>query len=119
MNSSSTSTRALRGAVMLGLGVVCVGVVAFGAFAVPLADAADNTLVSSSPAGGTTVDTSPQSLLLTFANALGAANNVQVVCNGSPFAIGTPQVGLDGVTLTVPVPNPLPKGDCVVSWLVS
>jgi putative copper export protein/methionine-rich copper-binding protein CopC len=98
---------------------VFAGVVALGALAVPHADAADNSLVSSTPAGGTTVDTSPPSLLLTFANALGAANNVQVVCNGSPFAIGTPQVGLDGVTLTVPVPNPLPKGDCVVSWLVS
>ncbi|HEX2785108.1 MAG TPA: CopD family protein [Ilumatobacteraceae bacterium] len=114
MKSSSMSTRALRRAL-----VVCIGVVALGAFAVPHADAADNTLVSSSPAGGTTVDTSPPSLLLTFANALGAANNVQVVCNGSPFAVGTPQVGVDGVSLTVPVPNPLPKGDCVVSWLVS
>ena len=119
MNSSSTSTRALRRILLLGLGVVCAGVVAHGALAVPHAHAADNSLVSSTPAGGTTVDTSPPSLLLTFANALGAANNVQVVCNGSPFAIGTPQVGLDGVTLTVPVPNPLPKGDCVVSWLVS
>ncbi len=119
MNSSSTSDRAPRRALMFGLGVVCAGVVVLGAIAVRPVDAADNSLVSSSPAGGTTVDTSPPSLLLTFANALGAANNVQVVCNGSPFAVGTPQVGLDGVSLTVPVPNPLPKGDCVVSWLVS
>ena len=40
-------------------------------------------------------------------------------CNGSPVAVGTPQVGIDGVSLTVSVPNPLPKGECVVSWLVS
>jgi copper transport protein len=119
MNRTSTPTRALRRAVTLCLGTVCVGVVALGAFSVPHAEAADNSLVSSTPAGGTAVDTSPPSLLLTFANALGATNSVQVVCNGSPFAVGTPQVGLDGVSLTVPVPNPLPKGDCVVSWLVS
>jgi len=81
--------------------------------------ASDNTLVSSSPAAGTTVDTSPPSLLLTFANPLGATNDVQVVCGGSPIAVGTPQVGPDGVSLSVTVPNPFPKGECVVSWLVT
>ncbi|MEY2400807.1 MAG: copper transport protein [Ilumatobacteraceae bacterium] len=92
---------------------------AVGSFAVPQAAAADNTLVSSTPAAGSTVETSPPSLLLTFANALGATNTVEVVCNGSPVAVGTPQVGLDGVSLSVSVPNPLPKGECAVSWLVT
>ena len=114
MNRTSSPPRAIRRAL-----VVCFGVAALGAFAVPTAEAADNTLVSSTPVSGSTVGTSPPSLLLTFANALGDTNRVEVVCNGSPFAVGTPQVGLDGVSLTVPVPNPLPKGDCVVSWLVS
>src|SRR6185295_13198429 len=62
---------------------------------------------------------SPPSLLLTFANPLGATNTVQVACNGSPIAVGSPAVGLDGVSLSVTVPNPLPKGECVVSWQVS
>src|SRR6185295_9761897 len=90
------------------------------ASAVPgLVHAADNTLVSSSPAAGTTVDVSPTSLSLTFASPLGATNDVQVVCGGSPIAVGTPQVGPDGVSLSVTVPNPFPKGECVVSWLVT
>ena len=76
-------------------------------------------MVSSTPAAGSTVETSPPSLLLTFANPLGATNTVQVACNGSPIAVGSPAVGLDGVSLSVTVPNPLPKGECVVSWQVS
>jgi copper transport protein len=96
-----------------------VGVAVVGCFGVAHVDAADNTLVSSSPAAGSTVDTSPKSLLLTFATPLGNTNSVQVVCNGSPLAVGTPSVGPDGVSLSVAVPNALPKGDCVVSWLVS
>ncbi len=114
MNSTSSPPSVIRRVL-----VVCFGIAAVGAFAVTIADAADNTLVSSTPVAGSTVDTSPPSLLLTFANPLGDTNSVEVVCNGSPFAVGTPQVGVDGLSLTVPVPNPLPKGDCVVSWLVS
>jgi len=98
---------------------VFAGVVAVGGFAVPRAAAADNTMVSSTPAASSTVDTSPPSLLLTFANPIGATNTVQVACNGSPIAVGSPAVGLDGVSLSVTVPNPLPKGECVVSWQVS
>ncbi len=98
---------------------VFVAIAGVGAFALPHAEAADNSLVSSTPAANSTVDASPPSLLLTFANPLGATNTVEVVCNGSPFAVGTPQVGVDTVSLTVSVPNPLPKGECVVSWLVS
>jgi methionine-rich copper-binding protein CopC len=96
-----------------------VGVAVGGAVLATQVEAADNTLVSSSPAAGTTVDTSPQTLLLTFANPLGATNTVEVVCNGSPIAVGTPQVGADGVSLSVSIPNPLPKGECAVSWLVT
>ena len=114
MNRTSPPASALRRAL-----VVFAGIAAVGGFAVPHVAAADNTMVSSSPAAGTTVDTSPPSLLLTFANPLGATNTVQVACNGSPIAVGSPAVGLDGVSLSVTVPNPLPKGECVVSWQVS
>lgn len=119
MNSTSSPTRAIsRASAVIALATFA-GFAAVGAFAVTRVDAADNTLVSSTPAAGTTVETSPPSLLLTFANPLGATNTVEVVCGGSPIAVGTPQVGLDGVSLSVSVPNALPKGECVVSWLVS
>jgi copper transport protein len=114
MNRTSSPARALGRAV-----AVIIGIAAFGALAVPHADAADNTMVSSSPAPGSTVDSSPPSLLLTFANPLGATNVVEVVCNSAPVAVGSPTVGLDAVSLSVTVPNPLPKGECAVSWSVS
>ena len=110
----SPPTRAVRRAL-----TVFISIAAVGALAVPNAEAADNTLVSSSPAAGTSVATSPQSLLFTFASPLGTTNTVEVACNGTPIAVGSAAVGLDGKSLTVTVPNPLPKGDCVVSWLVS
>ena len=111
--------RAIARAIAVFGPATIVGVAAVGAFAVPHAVAADNTLVSSSPAAGSTVESSPPSLLLTFASALGGTNTVEVVCNSAPIAVGTPQVGVDGVSLSVSIPNPLPKGECAVSWLVT
>ena len=95
MNRTSPLSRATCRAFRPGLRrslpkafVVFAGVAAVGLFSVGRVDAADNTLVSSSPAAGSTVDTSPPSLLLTFANPLGGANDVQVVCGGTPVAVG-------------------------------
>lgn len=119
MNRTLSPTRAIRRALAVSALAVFVGIVAFGAFSVSTVEAADNTMVSSIPAAGSTVETSPPTLSMTFATPLGATNTVDVVCNGSPVAVGTTQVGLDGVSLTVSVPNPLPKGECAVAWQVS
>ncbi len=119
MNRFYSPARAIPRALAVFALAVFVGIAAVGAFAVSRVEAADNTMVSSSPAAGSTVESSPPSLLLTFANALGATNTVEVVCNGTSIAVGTPQVGLDGVSLSVSVPNPLPKGECAVAWQVS
>ncbi len=119
MNSISPPRRSVRRAPAAFALTVFAGIVAVAAFGVAHVDAADNSLVSSTPNAGSTVDTSPPSLLLTFASPLGATNTIDVVCNGSPIAVGTPQVGLDGVSLSVSVPNPLPKGECAVAWQVS
>ena len=118
MNRTSPPPRALRRVLRFACAAL-VGVAVGGAVLATQVEAADNTLVSSSPAAGTTVDTSPQTLLLTFANPLGATNTVEVVCNGAPVAVGTPQVGADGISLSVSIPNALPKGECAVSWLVT
>jgi putative copper export protein len=126
MNRNPSRPRAISRAVRHGFRLLptafgaLVGVgIAVAAGAPGLVHAVDNSLVSSSPAAGSTVDVSPATLLMTFASPLGATNDVQVVCGGSPIAVGTPQVGADGVTLSVTVPNPFPKGECVVSWLVT
>ena len=81
--------------------------------------AAANSLGSSTPADGSTVTTSPASIEMKFNEALGQQNKVAVVCDGDPFTVGTPQVGADLLTLTVPLTSSLPKGSCVVGWTVS
>jgi copper transport protein len=80
---------------------------------------ADNTLATTNPADGSTLEASPTSLLLTFVEPLGPNNTVLTSCNGSPFSVGSPSVSADGLSLTVAVPNPMPKGTCNVSATVS
>jgi copper transport protein len=81
--------------------------------------AADNPLVSSSPAADSTVDASPGSIALTFTAPIGAQNTVVGACNGQTVPLGAPTIGPDGLTLNVPVVQPLPSGACSVSWTVS
>lgn len=90
-----------------------------GSFGAGVAHAADNTLVGSTPADGASMPTSPVEIVLRFANPLGSTNQVTVACDGTPVAVGPARVGADTTTLTVGVPTPLPKGECVVSWAVS
>jgi putative copper export protein len=52
--------------------------------------------------------------LLTFAEPLGPTNTVVATCNGSVLPIGSPSFGADGLSLTVAVPNPMPRGQCNV-----
>jgi len=85
----------------------------------PTAHAADNTIVATVPADGSTVQSSPTSLLLTFASAVGRANTVEATCDGAVVTLGTPQLTPDGFSITVSVPTPMPKGTCAVAWRVS
>jgi copper transport protein len=113
MNSITVPSRVRR------VLAVAAGIIAIGAMAAPHAYAVDNTLVTSNPLDGSTIAQSPPTLSLTFANPLGSVNRVQVACNGAPVAVGEPQLGVDGLSLTVTVPNPLPSGTCTVVWVVS
>ena len=80
---------------------------------------AENVLVSSDPAEGATLESSPLTITLTFASPVGATNTVVAACNGNQVAIGNPQVSPDALTLTVAVVNPLPKGECNITYIVS
>ncbi|MCE9621912.1 MAG: CopD family protein [Actinomycetia bacterium] len=86
---------------------------------VPSADAADNTLVSSSPALGETVDSFTGPITLTFANPLGPNNDVTMVCNGSAVSLGDALLLQDGVTLSISLATAAPKGDCTIAWNVT
>ena len=88
------------------------------------AHAVDNTLVASTPAGESTVETSPTVLTLQFASQLGTNNTVTMSCgpqgeDASPVTLGSPVLLADQVTLSVSVPNAVNKGVCNVVWQVT
>jgi copper transport protein len=59
------------------------------------------------------------SMVFNFSEPLGGTNSVAVTCEGAPFSVGQTTVGPDGLTITVPVPNPMPKGTCSAAVSVS
>ena len=81
---------------------------------------AQTALDSSEPSDGSTLERSPDELVLNFTRPLGETNRVFVACNSNPARqIGRPQLSDDERTLTVEVIRPLPMGTCTASWRVS
>ena len=100
-----------------------IGGVAAALWASPVA-AVDNTLATSTPASGATVDSSPATITLQFANPLGTTNSVTMTCgpeggDAAPVSLGAPVLLADQVTLSVSVPTPVAKGVCNVLWQVT
>ncbi len=81
--------------------------------------AADNTVVSSSPDNGGSSGTSPDSIIIVFAEELGATNSISVTCDGEPVTLAAGAEVVDDTTLEVEVGTPLPRGTCVASWSVT
>ncbi len=79
---------------------------------------ADNTLVSSDPADGSTIAQSPESISFTFSEPLGEVNTITLTCTDL-FTVGPREVSDDGLTMTAEVIDPLPRGACVASYVVS
>ena len=81
---------------------------------------AQNSIVETSPANGSEVTTQPVAIVMTFENEVPDQRDVQVVCAGNPFSsIAAPELGDDGLTLTVALQQPLPAGECNVTWTLS
>jgi copper transport protein len=85
---------------------------------------AQNTLEESDPADGAVLNSSPSQITLTFAEPIGAANQVSIACgagdDNDPFtARGDEVVADNGRALTVAINQPIPAGSCQVSWEVS
>ncbi|MEK7423019.1 MAG: CopD family protein [Actinomycetota bacterium] len=89
-----------------------------GTLYAPAAMAA-NELVSSTPASNASLPASPATVDFVFADPLGPSLTAVATCNGEPFAIGNAAAGADGVSASVPIPNPMPKGTCTVVLTVS
>jgi len=118
MSGTDLSSRArMRRFVRRAL-IVAAAFLSAGAFAAPTA-LAENSLVSSNPADNESLTASPTSMVFNFSEPLGGTNSVAVTCEGAPFSVGQTTVGPDGLTITVPVPNPMPKGTCSAAVSVS
>jgi copper transport protein len=79
---------------------------------------ADNTVVSSDPADGSTLAASPEAISITFSEPLGEVNTITLTCT-ELFTVGPRQVSDDRLTMTAEVIDPLPRGACVASYVVS
>ena len=79
---------------------------------------ADNTVVSSDPADGSTLEQSPEQISITFSERLGETNAITLTCT-ELFTVGPREVSDDRLTMTAEVIDPLPRGACVASWIVS
>jgi putative copper export protein/methionine-rich copper-binding protein CopC len=118
MSESDPTSRARVRRIVRRALVVAAAFLSAGAFAAPTAFA-ENSLVSSNPADNESLTASPTSMVFTFSEPLGGTNSVAVTCEGAPFSVGQTTVGPDGLTITVPVPNPMPKGTCSAAVAVS
>lgn len=80
--------------------------------------AAETTLVTSSPADGEKLITSPTQITATFSAAVPNNAVLTAVCEGSPAPLGTVSVGADGISLIAPLTAALPVGVCNVTYSV-
>ena len=101
--------RALVGALLAIVGVVAL---------LPGTSFADNTLVSSDPADGSTLEQSPETISFTFTEQLGEVNTITLTCDDL-YTVGPREVSDDRLTMTAAVIDPLPKGPCVAAYVVS
>lgn len=79
---------------------------------------AENTLVSSDPADGSTLAQSPAAISFTFSEPLGDVNTITVTCTDL-FTVGPRELSDDRLTMTAEIIDPLPKGACVAAYIVS
>ena len=115
--SAGTSVRLRRGT----LASIAAGV--FVALATLLLTggtvAADNSVSESTPADGSTIESSPAAISIVFVEELGETNTIGLTCNAELQTLEATEVDSDGRTLSAAIAEPLPGGTCVANWLVS
>lgn len=85
------------------------------------ASAADNSLVAATPAPNGTLEQSPVTITLLFAQPVGPSPRVVMTC-GDPAvtqSLANPVLIADQVTVQVDVLAPAPKGTCQIAWQVT
>lgn len=110
--------RALRRPVRLIAALAVLFLVPF-----PGGASAENTLVSSNPAEGETVDIAPTQIQMFFQNPIGgeaglAQVAVALSCDSRLVSLGTLQLGADDRTVSAPLIQVPDTGTCTVSWSI-
>lgn len=81
---------------------------------------ADNEIVTSEPADGATLATSPTQIVFTFTEEIGELRIVGVECNTDTIIVPAPTLSGNNRMMTVDLTStPLPKGVCFATWTVS
>lgn len=82
---------------------------------------AETTLVSSVPANGATLQSSPAAIELIFSEQIGPTNSVNMTCgeDSKVVPLGAASRLADGLSMSVPLVAAAPAGLCNVSWIVS
>ena len=81
---------------------------------------ADNEVITSEPADGSTLSTSPAQIVFTFTEEVGELRIVGVECNTETVIVPAPTLSGNSRMMTVDLADsPLPKGVCVATWTVS
>jgi len=103
---------------------LATAILAFGAILgapvdAPKAQAETVAVVSTSPADGQVLVSSPPSITVTFNQPISSAFTAVIACNGNPAPQTSPNLSSDLLTLTVDLSStPLPRGSCEVRWQV-
>jgi copper transport protein len=96
--------------------------VALAAVLVPGAVAAQdsNSLQSIEPADGSSLGASPTVITLSFNQEMADddALTLALSCNNELQDTGLPDVDPDGLIVTVAVNTPVPRGNCLISWVL-
>lgn len=92
-----------------------------GAFGIAPGTAfADNEVITSEPADGATLASSPSEIVITFTEEVGSLLLVSIECGTEPYTVGAPTLSGNSRVMTVEIPPPgLPSGICVATWRVS
>ena len=108
--SSEPVASRLGRSVRLGLAFVMIAFV--GAFGLsPGAALADNEIITSEPADGAALTTSPSEIVFNFTEEVGELRVVSVECNTEPYLVPRPTLSGNARTMTVEIPAPgLPQG---------
>jgi copper transport protein len=114
--TSLRSAGRLRRAVTVAL-LAVIGTIGLAGL-LPGTALAENSLVSSDPADGSTLATSPATISFTFSEPLGEVNTITLTCTDL-YTVGPREVSADRLTMTAEVIDALPKGACVASFVVS